>query len=121
MVSSDRRQRSGGRGGTTPPPTTGTPSREAHISALRLRIDELDTVLIGLLQQRARLSAEVQRTRVAHDGPPLAPAREDAVRFHFRSGLGARGGEVADAVLSLCRGGPDRSRPAARADGGSER
>ena len=119
MVSSDRRQRSRGRGGTAP--TTGTPSREAHILALRMRIDELDTVLIGLLQQRARLSAEVQCTRMAHNGPPLAPGREEVVRIHFRSGLGARGSDVADAVLSLCRGGPDPSRSGAHADGGSER
>lgn len=56
------------------PGRAGTASGEGDISALRLRIDELDTVVIGLLQQRARLSAEVQRTRLAHQGPSLAPS-----------------------------------------------
>ncbi|TDT25914.1 chorismate mutase [Streptomyces sp. BK208] len=108
MGSSDR-GRTRERGGP-PPEAVGSGTAEAQISALRLRIDELDTVVIGLLQQRARLSAEVQRTRVADQGSSLAPDREQAVRRHFQSGLGARGEDVADAVLLLCRGLPNAPR-----------
>lgn len=105
MIFPDRHQSDDGRDGP-PPPTAGTVHGQARITSLRQRIDEIDTVLIDLLQQRARLSAEVQRTRVAHDGPPLDPGREKSVRGRFHHQLGQRGGEMADAVLYLCRGMP---------------
>ncbi|WP_405628703.1 chorismate mutase [Streptomyces sp. NBC_01174] len=81
---------------------TGSTSATAHIDALRLRIDELDTMLIGFLQERMRLSAKVQKTRLAHGGPPSVPTREAAVRCRFHSALGEPGEAVADAVLRLC-------------------
>lgn len=105
MIYSDRQPENGGRDGPSAN-LVDAEHDEGHIAALRQNIDEIDEILIDHLQRRARLSAEVQRTRVAHGGSSLVPAREEAVRDHFRHGLGEHGGRMADAVLHLCRGMP---------------
>ncbi|MFE9371622.1 chorismate mutase [Streptomyces sp. NPDC006711] len=90
-------------------------SDNGRIAHLRSRIDEIDTVLIDLLGQRARLSAQVQQARIADHGRRLAHGRESEVRGHFRDRLGAAGEGVAVAVLRLCRGHESASTQGAAA------
>lgn len=90
---------------TSQPEDASQPLAEARIAELRRSIDEIDSAVIGLLRRRAQLSRQVQKARIGQRGARIAPAREDRVRQHFRSGLGTKGEHVAGAVLLLCRGG----------------
>jgi hypothetical protein len=49
---------------------------EQSISSLRSRIDEIDTALIELWQERAGLSQEVGKIRISSGGTRLALSRE---------------------------------------------
>lgn len=85
---------------------TGTqePAAAARIVAIRERIDEIDQALIDLWQERARLSQQVGRTRVASGGTRLVLAREQAILERFRSALGADGVQLALLLLRAGRG-----------------
>ena len=50
-----------------------------HIAGLRERLDEIDAKLIELWQERARISQEVGRTRVASGGTRLVLNRENEI------------------------------------------
>ncbi|MGW1605818.1 chorismate mutase [Streptomyces eurythermus] len=94
---------------------------DASISFLRSRIDELDARIIGLLQHRARLAAQVQRERIRRGGTRIAADRETEVRCRFSAGLGPAGDAVADAVLLLCRGAGDDDASRRPSDDGADR
>ncbi|MEU5117151.1 chorismate mutase [Streptomyces longwoodensis] len=85
------------------------------ISQLRACIDKVDSMLIFLLSQRARLSARVQETRLAGKGPRVDYRREGEVCRRFRDRLGEGGEGVAEAVLRLCRGNESACSPRDRA------
>ncbi|HVX46112.1 MAG TPA: chorismate mutase [Mycobacteriales bacterium] len=74
------------------------------IPDLRARIDQLDGQIMRLLDQRAKLSGQVQAHRIAAGGVRLALGREQAVLQTYRAGLGESGTAVGEAVLRLCRG-----------------
>ncbi|HEV7898958.1 MAG TPA: chorismate mutase [Planosporangium sp.] len=77
---------------------------EAHISSLRTRIDEIDQAIISLWQERAALSQEVGKTRVASGGTRLVLARERQILDRFRSVLGEDGVQLALLILRAGRG-----------------
>ncbi|HKE63062.1 MAG TPA: chorismate mutase, partial [Micromonosporaceae bacterium] len=60
-----------------------------RISGLRERIDEIDNELIRLWQERAAISAEVGRVRIASGGTRLVLSREREIVDRFRDALGA--------------------------------
>jgi chorismate mutase len=87
-------------------PTTGTDDAEAahRIRGMRERIDEIDTAIIELWQERARLSQEVGATRVASGGTRLVLSREREILEKFRTALGADGTQLALLILRAGRG-----------------
>jgi len=93
-------------GNAEAPITTGaaTPTADAHISDLRARIDEIDETIIRLWQERASISQEVGRTRVASGGTRLVLAREREILERFRSVLGEDGTQLALLILRAGRG-----------------
>jgi chorismate mutase len=92
--------------GDLPPTQTGTqePGAAARIVAIRERIDEIDQQLIELWQERAGLSQQVGRTRMASGGTRLVLSREQAILERFRSALGADGVQLALLLLRAGRG-----------------
>lgn len=91
--------------------TTGVPadaenadSADEHIAALRRRLDEIDQKLIELWRERAAISHEVGRTRVAAGGTRLVLAREQEILNRFREALGADGTQLALLILRAGRG-----------------
>ena len=91
---------------TVAQPTTGTDDAEAgrSIRALRERIDEIDTAIIELWQERAHLSQQVGATRVASGGTRLVLSREREILEKFRTALGADGTQLALLILRAGRG-----------------
>ncbi|MEU4566811.1 chorismate mutase [Micromonospora sp. NPDC023956] len=85
---------------------TGTqePDAAARIVAIRERIDEIDQRLIDLWQERAGLSQQVGRTRIASGGTRLVLSREQAILERFRTALGADGVQLALLLLRAGRG-----------------
>jgi chorismate mutase len=77
---------------------------DAHIAALRARLDEIDATLIRLWQERAAISQEVGSTRVAAGGTRLVLSREREILERYRSALGADGTQLALLVLRAGRG-----------------
>jgi chorismate mutase len=75
-----------------------------EIKAIRERIDEIDQAIIDLWLERARLSQQVGRTRMASGGTRLVLAREQVIFERFRSALGADGIQVAQMILRAGRG-----------------
>jgi chorismate mutase len=76
----------------------------AHIAGLRTRLDEIDAELIELWQERARISQEVGRTRVASGGTRLVLNRENEILDRYRTALGADGVQLALLILRAGRG-----------------
>ena len=74
------------------------------IPSLRGRIDELDTQIIALVEQRAHLSKQVQQQRIAGGGLRLELGREREILATYSGALGESGTALADAVLRTCRG-----------------
>ncbi len=62
----------------TPPPSE-TPQASASLQELRRKIDAIDTRLVRLLNERARLVVEVGKTKRADGTPIYAPHREAEV------------------------------------------
>jgi chorismate mutase len=80
---------------------------ETAVSAirdLRERIDEIDSELIRLWQERAALSQHVGATRVAAGGTRLVLSREREIVDRFRLALGADGIQLALLILRAGRG-----------------
>jgi len=77
----------------------------AEIAKLRTRIDEIDTALIRLWQERAAISQRVGAARVAAGGTRLALAREREILDHFHRELGPLGTQLGLLVLRAGRGG----------------
>lgn len=75
-----------------------------RIAALRRRIDEIDTAMIQLWQERASISKEVGATRVAAGGTRLVLSREREVLDRFRAALGADGTQLGLLMLRAGRG-----------------
>ena len=88
------------------PMSTGTADSGAsdHIGALRNRIDEIDNALIELWQERARISGEVGRVRIASGGTRLVLSREREIVDRFRAALGPDGTQIALMILRAGRG-----------------
>ncbi|PSK63996.1 Intracellular chorismate mutase [Micromonospora sp. MH33] len=89
--------------------TTGTPTRPAdgrppEISSMRRRIDEIDATIIGLWQERAGLSRQIGRLRLASGGTRLVLSREQEILARFRAGIGDEGTQLALLVLRAGRG-----------------
>jgi chorismate mutase len=82
--------------------STDTPAD--HIAQLRDRIDEIDAALIALWKERAAISSEVGKTRVAAGGTRLVLAREREILDRFSRDLGADGTQLALLILRAGRG-----------------
>jgi chorismate mutase len=91
---------------TTVDQTTGAGQTLAadEIRAMRERIDEIDQAIIDLWLERARLSQEVGKTRMASGGTRLVLSREREIVERFRAALGADGTQVALMILRAGRG-----------------
>ncbi|MEV4628983.1 chorismate mutase [Micromonospora sp. NPDC049523] len=83
---------------------TDSPEAAARILAMRDRINEIDSALIALWQERANLSQQVGATRVASGGTRLVLSREREILDKFRTALGADGTQLALLVLRAGRG-----------------
>jgi chorismate mutase len=91
------------------PAATGQPepaasAADAHIAALRARIDEIDATLIALWRERAAISHEVGATRVAAGGTRLVLSREQEILNRFHEALGRDGVQLATLILRAGRG-----------------
>jgi chorismate mutase len=86
-------------------PTGAGETLAAHeITAMRERIDEIDQAIIDLWLERARLSQQVGKTRMASGGTRLVLSREREIVERFREALGADGTQVALMILRAGRG-----------------
>jgi chorismate mutase len=74
------------------------------IRAMRERIDEIDRAIIDLWRERARLSQQVGKTRIASGGTRLVLSREREIVERFRAALGPDGTQVALLLLRSGRG-----------------
>ena len=85
---------------------TGTDEAPAadEIRAMRTRIDEIDQAIIDLWQERARLSQQVGKTRMASGGTRLVLSREREIVERFRTALGPDGTQLALLLLRSGRG-----------------
>jgi chorismate mutase len=85
---------------------TGTdePGAQAAIADMRSRIDEIDAMLIQLWQERASISQQVGKTRVASGGTRLVLSREREIMDRFRAELGPDGTQLALLILRAGRG-----------------
>jgi len=81
-----------------------TPDSPDLIPVLRGQIDALDTAIINLVAERARLSARIQTARINGGGARVELGRERVILDAYRTALGHNGPHLADAVLQVCRG-----------------
>jgi chorismate mutase len=84
--------------------TGATGTAVENISGLRERIDEIDNAIIQLWQERAAISAEVGRVRIASGGTRLVLSREREIVDRFRDALGTDGVQLALLILRAGRG-----------------
>jgi chorismate mutase len=89
---------------TMPQDTEAAAEAATHLAGLRDRLDEIDAKLIELWQERARISQEVGRTRVASGGTRLVLNRENEILDRYRTALGADGVQLALLILRAGRG-----------------
>ncbi|HST48726.1 chorismate mutase [Jatrophihabitans sp.] len=74
------------------------------IATWRGQIDALDTAIVRLVAERARLSQRIQAARVNAGGARVELGRERAVLGRYRNRLGTEGSALGEAVLRVCRG-----------------
>ena len=86
------------------PTGAGEPAAAGEIKNIRERIDQIDQEIIDLWLERARLSQQVGRTRMASGGTRLVLSREREIVERFREDLGADGNQVALMLLRDGRG-----------------
>ena len=89
---------------TQPAPLDDAGNPDEHIASLRERINEIDTALIELWQERAALSQQVGATRLATGGTRLVLAREREILERYRNALGSDGTQLGLLVLRAGRG-----------------
>lgn len=77
---------------------------EAGLTRARRRIDDLDEQLISLLRERKRISAGIQRDRLASGGVRTDIAREREIFRRYGGVFGSAGTALSSAVLEICRG-----------------
>jgi chorismate mutase len=77
---------------------------DQHIAGLRNRIDEIDAAIVALWKERAAISQEVGKTRVAAGGTRLVLSREREILERFSAELGADGTQLALLILRAGRG-----------------
>ncbi|GAA2620910.1 chorismate mutase [Paractinoplanes durhamensis] len=82
----------------------GDPLSADEIRAKRERIDEIDQAIIDLWLERASLSQEVGKTRMASGGTRLVLSREREIVERFREALGPDGTQIALMILRAGRG-----------------
>ena len=85
-------------------PADAAPASDNHIASLRTRIDEIDAAIIALWQERAAISREVGKTRMAAGGTRLVLSREREILDRFGSQLGPDGTQLALLILRAGRG-----------------
>ncbi|MGI8869903.1 MAG: chorismate mutase [Mycobacteriales bacterium] len=83
---------------------TATGRSDDPILDLRERIDGLDAEIVRLVNERATLSALVQRRRMTAGGVRLELSREREIMARYGADLGPSGTAIADAILRACRG-----------------
>ncbi|MBV1849700.1 chorismate mutase [Catellatospora tritici] len=83
---------------------TSAPEAASEIASLRERIDAIDDTIIALWKERAAISQQVGRTRVASGGTRLVLSREREIMDRFRAELGADGAQLALLLLRAGRG-----------------
>ncbi|MYS89394.1 Intracellular chorismate mutase [Streptomyces chartreusis NRRL 3882] len=81
-----------------------TPEAVGVITGARERIDALDDRIIGLIQERAAVSAVIQEARISSGGRRVNLSREMEVLGRYREALGKPGTALAMTLLELCRG-----------------
>jgi chorismate mutase len=81
-----------------------TPTPDGRIAELRARLDEIDATIIRLWLERAAISKEVGKTRLAAGGTRLVLSREQEILARYREALGTDGTELAMLVLRAGRG-----------------
>ena len=87
-----------------PADSADAPEPETHIAGLRDRIDAIDETIIALWKERAAISSEVGKTRVAAGGTRLVLSREREILDRFSTELGADGTQLALLILRAGRG-----------------
>jgi chorismate mutase len=75
-----------------------------QIGTMRERIDEIDQAIIDLWRERADLSRQIGKARIAAGGTRLALSREQQIVDRFRKGIGNDGIPLALLVLRAGRG-----------------
>lgn len=75
----------------------------------RHMIDDIDMRVAALLNERLHISRQIQRSRVRSGGARVDLVREREIHDHYMTRLGPVGRDVADAVLTYCRGSADAS------------
>lgn len=90
--------------GTGPGQSADDDSEQLSIPLLRDRIDDIDTTIIRLWQERAAISQRIGRARLAAGGTRLVLARERQVVERFRTELGVDGTALALLILRSGRG-----------------
>jgi chorismate mutase len=75
-----------------------------EIRAMRERIDAIDQAIIDLWLERAHLSQQVGKTRMASGGTRLVLSREREIVERFREALGPDGTQIAPMILRAGRG-----------------
>lgn len=89
----------------------------------RFQIDQIDQTITELLKQRASISHDIQKHRVSFGGARVDLGREREVIGSYIGLLGPRGADVANMILTYCRGEVDdavrseRERQAVPANG----
>lgn len=86
------------------PETAGGLSPAHSIPTLRRRIDEIDAAIIQLWLERAGLSQQIGRARVAAGGTRLVLSREQVILERFRTAIGIDGTQLALLLLRAGRG-----------------
>lgn len=81
-----------------------TQQDHAPVTPARSRIDDLDAKLIELITERKRISAGIQRDRIATGGVRTDTARELEIFRRYRSAFGTAGSALGSMVLEICRG-----------------
>jgi chorismate mutase len=80
------------------------PAAEETIASLRRRIDEIDTALIQLWQERADLAQQVCVLRLSAGDTRLSLSGEYEVLKRFRDAIGLNGAQLATLLLKAGRG-----------------
>ena len=74
------------------------------VASGRARLDAIDEQIRELVQNRRRISQQVQQLRRAAGGPRIEHSRENEILNRYSEALGRPGVSLALAVLELCRG-----------------